>query len=169
MNGSEFEDAYDDKRRIRGEILTITIADLKPREPVFVEVGSSAAAAVRAMNEHHVGCVLVLQGGKLVGIFTERDVLTRVVFHDQERALKVEQVMTRNPETLTAADTIVYALNIMSEGGFRHIPIVNREGKPIGTVAMRHIVDFLVDLFPDDVYNLPPTPAQGIARTVDGG
>jgi CBS domain-containing protein len=166
---SEFEDAYEDKERIRGALFTTTISELNMRSPVVVDAGANVVDAVDAMNEQHIGCVLVQKNGKLVGIFTERDVLTRVVFKDGNRGLSVEAVMTRNPETLEDAESLAFALNKMSVGGYRHIPIVDRGGKPIGMLSIRDIVDFLVELFPEDLVNLPPSPAHAIPKSVDGG
>ena len=169
MSISEFDDAYEDKEIIRGAILSTPISELPLREPIVVDADATVVAAVNAMNEHRTGCMLVQEAGRLVGIFTERDVLTKVIFHTNSNAMKVDAVMTRDPETLEANQSIAYALNKMSVGGYRHIPIVERSGKPVGVLSVRDIVDFLVELFPDGVLNLPPSPAQGIAKSLDGG
>ena len=169
MSMSEFDDAYEDKEIIRGAILSTPISELALRDPIVVDADASVVTAVNAMNEHRTGCVLVAQAGRLAGIFTERDVLTKVIFRDHNNAMKVDAVMTKNPETLEAHQSIAYALNKMSVGGYRHIPIVDRAGRAVGVLSVRDIVDFLVDLFPDGVFNLPPSPDQGIARSLDGG
>lgn len=169
MSISEFDDAYEDKEIIRGAILSTPISELTLREPILVDAEATVASAVNAMNEHRTGCVLVAQAGRLVGIFTERDVLTKVIFRNHSNAMKVESVMTKHPETLEASANVAFALNKMSVGGYRHIPIVERSGKPIGVLSVRDIVDFLVELFPDGVLNLPPSPEQAIARSLDGG
>ena len=169
MSVSEFDEAYEDKELIRGAILTMPISEIKLHAPIGVDVDVSVVAAVNAMNEHRTGCVLVQRAGRLVGIFTERDVLTKVIFRNNNNSMKVEAVMTRDPETLEASATIAYALNKMSVGGYRHIPIVDRAGRAVGVLSVRDIVDFLVDLFPDGVFNLPPSPEQGIAKSLDGG
>lgn len=169
MGTSEFDDAYEDKELIRGAILATPISELALRQPILVDAEASVVAAVNSMNEHRTGCVLVQQAGKLAGIFTERDVLTKVIFRANNNAMKVESVMTRNPETLEATATIAFALNKMSVGGYRHIPIVERGSKAIGVLSVRDIVDFLVELFPDGVLNLPPSPEHGIVRSTDGG
>jgi CBS domain-containing protein len=166
---SEFEDAYEDKERIRGAILSTPISELRLRAPILVDAAATVFAAVGAMNEHHIGCVLVHRDGKLAGIFTERDVLTRVILRNDSHLMKVESVMTRDPETLEATETIAFALNKMSVGGYRHIPIVDRGGKPVGVLSVRDLVDFLVELFPDGVLNLPPSPDKGIGKSLDGG
>jgi CBS domain-containing protein len=167
MHISEFEDAYEDKQRIRGTLLTARLSELSLRVPILVEPDTTVVAAVNAMNEHRVGCVLVQRADKLVGIFTERDVLTRVIFRNNNSTMTVESVMTKSPETLEKNQTIACALNKMSVGGYRHIPIVER-GKPVGVVSIRDLVDFLVELFPERVLNVPPNPAT-VAKSRDGG
>lgn len=149
------------KRPIRG------LPTLKP--PICVPPTISVREAVERMNQHRVGCVLVEEGGRLIGVFTERDVLTKIVeLRRDVDATRVKDVMTLDPECLTLDDGIAYALNKMSVGGFRHIPLVDEAGRPVGVVAMRNIVDFLVDLFPHEVLNLPPSPALSVAREREG-
>lgn len=169
MSISEFDDAYEDKELIRGAILATPISELPLREPIVVDADATVVAAVNAMNEHRTGCVLVQRNGKLTGIFTERDVLTKVIFRNNNSSKTVETFHTNNPETLEATATIAFALNKMSVGGYRHIPIVDRDGRPVGVLSVRDIVDFLVELFPDGVLNLPPSPEKGIAKSLDGG
>ena len=168
MNMSEFDDAYDDQQRIRGAILETPISELPLRDPILVSATSTVADAVKSMNDNHTGCVLVGREGKLIGIFTERDVLTKDFFRADSHTVAVESVMTKNPETLEADDSIAFALNKMSVGGYRHIPII-QGGRPVGVLSVRDIVDFLVDLFPEDVLNLPPSPSNAITNSIDGG
>lgn len=169
MHLSEFEDAYDDLELIRGAILTTPVAQLNLRPPICVGVAATVSEAVAAMNEHHTGCVLVERDGRLAGIFTERDILTRVVFQLEDRNMPVASVMTADPESLEPNSSIAYALNKMSVGGYRHIPVVDGEGKVQGVVSVRDLVDFLVEMFPTNVLNLPPNPSMAIPRTADGG
>lgn len=169
MARSEFHDAYDDPVSTRGEIFGTPIGDLSLRDPIMIDAAATAADAVDAMNEHHTGCVLVSRDGQLAGIFTERDVLTKVVFRHDGPLTPLEAVMTPNPETLEDDATIAFALNMMSVGGYRHIPIVDKNDKAVGVLSVRDIVDFLVQLYPEEVLNLPPTPAKGIADSADGG
>jgi CBS domain-containing protein len=139
------------------------------RPPVCVSPSTSVGEAVAAMNDSRTGCVLVTDAERLVGVFTERDVLTKIVGRAVDiDATPVSQVMTPDPECLTLDDGVSFALNMMSVGGFRHIPLVDALQRPTGVVAMRDIVDFIVDLFPSEVLNLPPSPAHGIAREREG-
>lgn len=167
MNLSEFEDSYDDEEVVRGNLVSVPISDLSLREPIAVDVEDSIQAAVEAMNGQHIGCVLVLREGRLAGIFTERDLLTKVVYQ-MDPYEPVESAMTPNPETLESTASVAFALNKMSVGGYRHIPVVDRDSRPLGVVSIRDVVDYLVELFPETVLNLPPTPEASVSRTRDG-
>ena len=173
MNNSEFDDAYDDVPEetdgLKHAVLDTPVSELMAQDPLVVDAEATILDAVNAMNGHHTGCVLVQRHGNLVGIFTERDVLRRVIFHDGNRGWKVESVMTKKPETLPPTASVAYALNKMSVDGYRHIPIVNKEGKAIGVLSVKDIVRFVAEFFPDDVLNLPHDPQQAIPRTADGG
>jgi CBS domain-containing protein len=166
---SEFEDAYEDIERVKGAVLETPVSELMADKPLMVDADATVVAAVNAMNEHHTGCVLVHKGGNLVGIFTERDVLRKVIFRDGNRAWRVDAVMTRNPETLPPSASVAYALNKMSVDGYRHIPIVDKAGKAIGVLSVKDIIQFVVEFFPDGVHNLPPDPVKAIPKTADGG
>ena len=150
-------------------ILTNPIRALKLHPPVTVNKDCSIHDATLRMTKNKVGCVIVEEGQKLAGIFTERDVLTKVVpFEIDVEHTSVESVMTRDPETLSPDLSIAHALNKMTVGGFRHIPLVDGGGCTVGVVGMRDIVNYIVDLFPQEVLNLPPEPDLSIARTREG-
>ncbi len=145
------------------------IREIDFRAPVSVGPTQSAADAVRAMGERGIGCVLVVDQGRLVGIFTERDLLMKVVVAGKRpEDFRVTDVMTPQPETLRPDDTIAFALNLMSVGGYRHIPLVDAEGKPQGVLSVKDIVNFFVEHFPREVLTLPPTPNAGF-KTPEGG
>ena len=168
MNPNEFDDAYEDRQKIRGAIVTETIASLRPKAVATVRPNTNVLDAVHLMTQKRIGCVCVTEGDKLVGIFTERDVLGKVVGASLDpRKTAVSEVMTRNPETLTARDKMAYALNKMHVGGYRHIPIV--EGtKLAGIISIRDIADFIVEMFPEGVLNVPPEPRLGIPTRPEG-
>ena len=136
---------------------------------VAIPLGTTIGEAARVMKEHRIGCVLVEAGGKLVGIFTERDILTKLVGTGYDPArVQVDGVMTRNPETLTPEDPIAYAMQLMSVGGFRHIPLVDADRRPVDILSVKDIVDYLVEHFPREVLNIPPEPGKH-ARIPEGG
>ena len=164
---SEFEESYTDQREIRGAIFRESLGKVPRRPMLVVPASATVAEALRLMNEAHVGCAIIVRDGKLVGIFTERDVLRRVAGQIDTVKTPVEQVMTAEPDTLPASASIAYALNKMSVEGYRHIPLVDGEHRPVGVVAVRDIVAWMCSLFPSSVLNLPPEP--GYPKTVDGG
>lgn len=134
------------------------IRRLLPLGPQLVSPATTVTDAVRAMREHRAGCVLVVDGERLVGIFTERDLLYLVGVSSLDRP--VSEVMTTDPDVLRPNDPIVYALNLMSVGGYRHVPLVDDAHRPVGVVSMRHIVHYLVAFFPQAVLTLPPDPTR---------
>src|SRR5206468_11249337 len=102
--------------------------------PICLSEAATVHDAVKTMLAHRRAGVLVTDGeGRLVGIFTERDVLTRVVGRDLDaRRTPLGEVMTRNPEALAASDRVAYAIHCMSVAGYRTIPLVDAERRPIG-------------------------------------
>jgi len=117
--------------------------------------------AVRQMADGRTGCVLILgDDGRLVGIFTERDFVNRVVAAGLDVSRPVGDVMTRDPKTLARTDNVQQAVELMGAGGYRHIPVLGELGQPVGVLSVREIIHYLVEYFPAKVYNLPPTPNQ---------
>ena len=142
------------------------LATLKPA--ICVAPTTTVRVAIERMNQNGTGCVLVEAARRLVGIFTERDVLTKIVGPGVDiDQTTVERVMTYDPECLSPDDRAAYALNKMSVGGFRHIPLVDDDGRPVGVVSMRNVVDYIADLLQTEVLNLPPEP-RNIARAREG-
>ena len=152
-----------DQRMIREPIRS-----LEPRRPLSVPPVASIAEVIRVMRENRIGCVLVVEADKLTGIITERDLLLKLENADLGRP--VRELMTPDPEVLSLDDPIVYALNKMSIGGFRHVPLVDEAGRPVGIVSVKDIIDYIVDFFPNDVLTVPPDMSRGEAwRGRDGG
>jgi CBS domain-containing protein len=99
------------------------------------------AAATRAMARAAVGAVLVVERERLIGIFTERDLLLRVVAQGLDPAVTpLSQVMTPSPRTLAPEQPFGTALALMHKKGFRHVPVV-QDGRPIGIVFARDALD----------------------------
>jgi CBS domain-containing protein len=125
------------------------------------EIGMDAnvADAIDVMKTKRVGCVFVTKDKRLMGLFTERDVLKKIVGSNIDlHSTPITSVMTYTPQVLWEDDTIAYALNFMDLGGYRHIPIVNRKFEPVGVVSVKDIVSYLVQNFSDEILNLPPHP-----------
>ncbi len=174
------EDFLDDEQQIaqdqdRVELfdsaaLELPMSELPDLQPV-VKYGPDATirTAIDAMKEKRVGCLLIVDEEKLVGVFSERDVLTKVAGGSVDLdATTVSELMTRNPETLRFEDEVVYALHQMTLGGYRHIPLLDDNGNPVAVVSMRDIVGYIVSLYPDQIMNLPAKPNQSITSTREG-
>jgi CBS domain-containing protein len=156
-------------QRLYERLIREPIGKSEPRRAICVNPHTSVTDAIALMKQHGMGCVLVEAERRLVGIFTERDVLFRVVGSGLDPArTPVSQVMTPDPETLTMQDELAWVLNLMAVGGFRHVPIVDDNGRPLAVFSVKHIVERLVEFFPNDVLNLPPHPGKNIARTREG-
>ena len=114
---------------------------LEPRKLVVAAPHTTVTEAARLMKEGKVGAVLVVEEGRLVGIFTERDALFRVIAPGLDPAkTELRGVMTRDPTTVAPDETFGYALLLMHERGFRHTPVVEN-GRPVGVVSARHALD----------------------------
>ncbi len=173
---SEFDDEHataseDEVREIKGALLADKITLLLPAEPICVGETTTVHDAIAAMLARRQAGVLVLDGdGRLTGIFTERDVLMRVVGRDLDtRRTPLGAVMTREPEALSPRDRIAYALNRMSVAGYRTIPLIDAERRPIGVVTVTDVIRWLVDRFPETVLNMRPGDEIKHPHEVDAG
>lgn len=114
---------------------------LEPRKLVVATPTTTVAEAAKLMKQGKVGAVLVVEEGRLVGIFTERDALFRVIAPGLDAVqVRLRDVMTRDPITVAPDETFGYALLLMHDKGFRHTPVVEN-GRPVGVVSARHALD----------------------------
>ena len=166
---SEFDEAYDDANQdapsLTCDVLEQPIRLLEPAPAVLVSMNSSVADTVKTMNDALVGCVLVMDGRKLAGIFTDRDVVRRVLPTGLPlEAAKVGDYMTPDPDVLGPDDPVAFALNRMSLGDSRHVPLVDDAGQPLSVVSVRNVVNFVIQHFAGPVQNLPPTPSRRVTE-----
>lgn len=108
------------------------------RTPITATAETSVRQACRVMAENKVGAVLIVDNKKIVGIFTERDALNKILAAglDPDKTL-LSQVMVRDIQTIKADKPLEFALYLMAEGGFRHVPVVDDQGRPVGMVSAR--------------------------------
>jgi CBS domain-containing protein len=110
---------------------------IEQQKPISANADTSVAAAARLMKRHHIGALLVMEGGRLAGIFTERDALFRVLAEGLDAAqTELSEVMTPNPRTISPDRPFGHALHLMYEGEFRHVPVVEN-GEALGMVSAR--------------------------------
>ena len=154
--------------RIEESLRTDSIRSMQIEPVPSVIASMPLREVVAVMQKRRVAAVVVSDGGKVVGIFTERDVLNRIVGLALNENLPVSEVMTRNPKVLSPDDRIADAIRLMTEKGYRHIPLVDREGHDAGMISARDIVEYIAKHYPKEIYNLPPEPGQ-VPRRQHGG
>jgi CBS domain-containing protein len=162
LEGDEGELRVGRGRDVGREIMQTPISEVKRAAAVTVPPDATVAKVLDLMRKKRVSAVVVVERRRtrrLVGIFTERDLVDRALPARGFARAPVTRFMTPAPETLRPEDPVAYALNKMSVGRFRHVPLVDDAGRPAGIISIRDIADFLVELCPEEVLNLPPEPA----------
>lgn len=132
--------------KVESSLMADTVAVLAPKPPVTIPIDATLGDAVRAMMDRGVGAVLVATpSGRLLGILTERDFLTKVAGEPDFAARPAREFMTADPETVTPTDPLALALQRMDVGGYRHLPVVDG-GKPVGVVSVRDVLRHVTKL-----------------------
>lgn len=134
-----------------------SVSILAPAVPRCVNDKDSVAKVMRHLKSNRIGCVLVTDAqGLLKGIFSERDCILKAFDSGLDlETTPVSQLMTADPVTQPPDATLAYALNLMSQGGFRHLPIVDEDGMPVGIVSVKDVMDYIVKSFTDDLLAFP--------------
>ncbi|HET9923649.1 MAG TPA: CBS domain-containing protein [Methylomirabilota bacterium] len=173
---SEFHDEYSESldsefRKLEDALLSDEVRLLAPSEPIRLTADASVADAVtRMVDNRRAGVVIVDANGRLVGIFTERDLLTRVVRQGRDLArTRLTEVMTADPEALVPDDRICFAINRMHNAGYRTVPLVDPEHRPIGIVTVNDVVGWLARVFPEAILNLRPGDKVKRPAQMDSG
>ena len=151
---------------LRAYIETQPTSRVGHRDPVTVTPDATIGDSAAVMRKHAVGCVLIAEGDSLLGIFTERDLLRKVLAKASRASLRdsISSVMTADPVIVRTNDPLADLLRLMHEGGFRHLPLLDASDRLVGTISMKRVVSFLADQFAAMVYNLPPDPDNFGAR-----
>lgn len=143
------------------------VSVLPTEDYVAVSPYTTLAQAIEAMKDDEGGCVIISDDGRVAGIFTERDLLTRVLGQNVDLESPISTWMQPAVETLSSEATIGDAVRLMNEKSFRNIPLV-KNGELVGSISVFDIITYLAECYPKATMNLPPLPAQ-IMDTVDGG
>ena len=112
------------------------------------------------MRGHGGDAILIKDAGRLAGILTERDVLTRVLGAGLDESQPVSTVMTANPKTLSADASLLEAMQAMERGHYRNVPLTEPDGTVIGLLRQQDLIEFIAEAFPQEILNLPPRPHQ---------
>lgn len=130
---------------VRRKDLQIKVLHIMSEPPIVIHYSASLSEAARLMYDNRIGSIMVVDDrGTLVGILTERDLLRLVATSRACRDEPLHMIMTKNPVTIGPDASVIEALKKMREYGIRHLPVVDREGKPIGMVSVRDIIDLIL-------------------------
>ena len=136
------------------------IKSIRVKKPLTLSPDKTVADAIELMQKNRVGCVVITEHEKMVGIFTERDVMMRVAGKKLAEQRKLKEFMTSKVEGFQPEDSVAFVLNAMHVGGYRHVPVVDESGKPLAVISIKDIVGFLIEHFSEDILNLPPAPIR---------
>jgi len=137
--------------KVERSLMEDPVGILCRHKPIVIDPTASVHHAIQAMLATEVGALLVVgPAGELLGILSERDLLTKVAGHhttfDQ---LPVQDFMTPSPEAVTAASTLAFALHKMDVGGYRHLPVLGADGRPQGVISVRDMLRHITKLCKD--------------------
>ena len=119
---------------------------LSSRPPIVVAPESTVGEVLRILVDQAIGCVFVVDDEKLVGVFSERDALLRLNTEaGQYRDRPISEFMTPHPQSLTGDAKIAFVVHKMDLGGFRHVPIVDEDGRATSVISVRDILRYLTE------------------------
>jgi CBS domain-containing protein len=153
---------------VEHDLHTEPVAHLDLSEYALVKSGTSVRDTIAQMRTEKHNCAFITKNGTLTGIFTDRDVLRRVVDRPDLWDHPIEEVMTHHPKTIHADQPTGDALRIMNDLHFRNTPVLEEAGTIAGNLTHFSIIRYLADHFPESVLNLPPNPDQ-FGETREGG
>jgi CBS domain-containing protein len=137
---------------LRTLFTTTTVGELTLTQvPVLCpsDTAEQAASAMRAVSH---GCALVCDAGRLVGIITERDLLKLLVTAERYRS-SLGTVMSSAPQAISATARLFDAVQLMDQGGYRRLPVIDAQQRPLGIVDVKTVIGYLVEQMPSTVYN----------------
>jgi CBS domain-containing protein len=154
--------------KIERSLRVVDVMSLELEPPLVLDAGLAAGEAIRAMRDSGLGYALIASGGRLAGIFTERDVFLSVLGNDAMLQQPVSALMSPEPVCVSGTDPVWRVVTLMHEGGYRQIPVVDADGSILGCARHKDVAGYLVSHFADHVLNLPPDPEQ-VAQSPEGG
>jgi CBS domain-containing protein len=141
----DIDERTEDMSAVEHSLDSVLLSELAPANPITVRENTSLAGVIARMRANNIGSILIVdEAGKLAGLFTERDVLNRVACQVEDlEAVTIAKFMTASPTVLKPDTTIAHALNFMALYGFRHLPLVDTEYRPVGVVSFRDVVAYI--------------------------
>lgn len=153
--------------RIDGILESVRIHELPRRRTCSVSPTTTLGEVYTRLNAERSVAVLVEENGRLLGIFTERDVLNRTVL-EGELERPISELMTKDVVSLATDARLAGAVGVMIDRGIRHVPLVEESGSTAGMIGGRDVLRLIADYYPETMLNLPPRLDQKLTR-LDGG
>ena len=144
------------------------VRDLPLQTDHRIEPSTPLTEVYRTFDEDRHGAAMVCDGDRVVGIFTQRDILYRTALEGLDPRTPVAEVMSTRPITIGLDAPLAAALAAMIDGGYRHIPVVDDHDHQVGLLSSRVILRFIADHYPEAVLNLPPRLSQVMSRPEGG-
>lgn len=162
-------DEDDALRAWNAQEIQVLLKDLM-RPIVQIDINFSTNEAIDLLLTNNIGAAPVVENGYLRGIFSERDVLNQILNKQVGNLddISVKAFMIADPQTAHPEDTLNTAILHMARGGYRHVPIVDTENRPIGMVSIRDVISYLVEEYPQEVLTLPPKPVRDAMKAREG-
>ena len=167
-------DLFDDEHPgpqedLESALATTELSEVVSQPALTVSPSTTLADTIHLMQRERRACVLVMEADRLVGIFTERDILMKVAGKPLDiMHTPVSASMTPDPFTLPADANVAFALNKMVLEGFRHIPLVDDDGHPTAVVSMRNLIEHLGEIYSREMLTIPPEPNQHRFKSREG-
>lgn len=153
---------------VRQILKGICVGDLPLQSDHRISPTTPLSEVYRKFDEQRHGAAMVCDGERVVGVFTQRDVLYRTALEGLAPDTPVAEVMSTSPVTVRPDQPLAEAIQVMVERGYRHVPVVDGEGRQQGLLSSRVILKFIADHFPEATLNLPPRLHQVAARPEGG-
>lgn len=145
---------------LRASLWKDDLTHLKLKPALAVSSMTPLEMAIETMQEAASGCLLIVDDEQLQGIFTERDLVKRVLTKQVNLGEPIGRYMSPHPTTVRLEDTIGWAIRTMHRGHYRHLPVVDKAGRAVKLLSVKNIIHYLVEHVPSAVYNLPPEPGK---------
>jgi CBS domain-containing protein len=145
-----------------------SVSSMATDDYVCIAPSTPLSKAIESMKQDEGGCAIVCaEDGTVVGIFTERDLLTKIIGQEIDLNAPVRNLMSPIVATLTPEASIGDAVAIMNDKGYRNIPLV-KNSKLVGSISVFDVISYLAESYPKTTMNLPPNPDQ-VMDSTDGG
>ena len=164
-----FDDEHPGPQVLESALAHTALSEVVSQPPLMVSATTTLADTIHLMQQERRACVLVMENDQLVGIFTERDILMKIAGQPLDLVhTAVSASMTPDPFTLPDDANVAFALSKMVLEGFRHIPLVDDDGRPTSVVSMRNLIEYLGEIYSRELLTMPPEPNQHRFKSREG-